>query len=362
VQKAVDEFQAIGGVGVIMDMQNGELLSLVSLPDFDPHKPGKASDDARFNRATLGTYEMGSTFKSFTMAAAMDYGIATMKSRYDATEPLRIAGFTIQDAHPLHRWLAVPEIYAHSSNIGTARMALDIGTKRQKAFLDKVGMLKPLEIELPERAAPLYPSDWKEINTVTIAYGHGISVTPLHLVRGIAALTDGGVLPRLTLIKDGNKDRTEGDRIIGEQTSKNMRRLMRLVVNHGTGSKGDVPGYRVGGKTGTAEKVSNGSYEKSAKLTSFISAFPIDDPRYIVLVMIDNPKGDSSTHELATGGWIAAPVVARTIARMGPMLGIQPVANAPGDDAEKFWVDTAKPKQQAIIPAVEKSYVNAVAY
>ena len=338
--KAVDEFHAIGATGIIMDIHSGELLSMVSLPDFDPNRPGDAGADSRFDRASLGVYEMGSTFKTFTMAMALDYGTATMKSGYDATGPLQIASFTVHDDEPKYRWLTVPEIYAYSSNIGAARMALEVGIKRQKMFLEKLGMMKPVDIELPEKGAPLYPQDWKEINSVTISYGHGISVSPLHLVRGIAALVDGGTLPRLTLVKDSNKERFTGERIISEQTSENVRRLMRLVVDHGTGKNGNVPGYRVAGKTGTAEKVgAGGTYEHNAKLTSFIATFPVDNPQYVVLVIVDDPKGDASTHEYATGGWISAPVVGNVISRMGPLYGITPQYNVPDDDAEKFWVD-----------------------
>jgi len=364
MMKAVDEFHAIGATGVIMDVHSGELLSMVSLPDFDPNRPGKADDNARFNRASLGVYEMGSTFKSFTMAMALDYGIANFKSSYDATNPLKVANFTISDAHSLHRWLTMPEIYAFSSNVGTARIIMDVGIKKQRAFLEKLGMMKPVDIELPEKATPLYPADWKEINSVTIAYGQGISVSPLHLVRGIAALVDGGTMPRLTLVKDGNQERVLAERIVSEQTSKNIRRLMRMVVNHGTGSKADVAGYRVAGKTGTAEKVSGGVYEHNDKLTSFIATFPIDAPRYVVLVMIDDPKGDQSTHEYATGGWISAPVVNRIISRMGPLYGIKPDYNVPEDDAEKFWVDNGdKPKFHPIAaPALERRYLHAAAY
>jgi cell division protein FtsI (penicillin-binding protein 3) len=220
VKKAADEFHAIGATGIILDIQSGELLSMVSLPDFNPNKASKADDDSKFNRATLGTYEMGSTFKTFTMAMGLDYGVATMKSGYDATNPLRIATFTIKDDHPQSRFLTTPEIYAYSSNIGAAKMALDVGTKRQKEFFEKLGMMKPVDIELPEKGYPIYPSDWKEINTVTISYGHGMSVTPLHLVRGIATLVGNGSVPRLTLLKDGNLGRTQGPLVVSEQTSR----------------------------------------------------------------------------------------------------------------------------------------------
>ena len=368
---AVQEFNAIGATGIIMDLHSGELLSMVSLPDFDPHKPGKSSDEARFNRASLGDYEMGSTFKSFTMAMAMENNVANFKSSFDATGPLKIGNFTISDAHSMHRWLTMPEIYAYSSNVGTARMVMQVGIKRQKEFLDKIGMFKPMDIELPEKSSPLYPQDWKEINSVTISYGHGISVSPLHLVRGIATLVDGGTQPRLTLLKDGNKGRPAGPRIVSEQTSENIRRMMRMVVNHGTGTKADVAGYRVAGKTGTAEKATGGGYDGDAKLASFIATFPVDDPQYVVLVMIDEPHGNKSTYDFATGGWISAPVVNKIIARMGPLLGIKPDYEAPKDDSEKFWVDNSaagsksseKPKAHpASAPAFFKRFFHVASY
>ena len=371
MEKAVEQFSAIGATGVIMDLHSGELLSMVSLPDFDPQKPGRGVPEAKFNRASLGDYEMGSTFKSFTMAMALEDGTANFKSSFDATGPLKIGNFTISDAHSMHRWLTMPEIYAFSSNVGTARMIMQIGIKRQKAFLEKIGMMKPVEIELPEKSSPLYPQEWKEINSITIAYGHGISVSPLHLVRGIATLVDGGIMPRLTLLKDGNKGHPEGERVISEKTSENMRRLMRMVVDHGTGTKADVPGYRVAGKTGTAEKATGGGYDGDAKLASFIATFPVDDPQYVVLVMVDEPKGDKSTYNFATGGWISAPVVNKIIGRMGPLLGIKPDYEAPGDDAEKFWVDNSpagsktseKPKAPpTAIPAFYKRLLHVASY
>jgi len=370
--KAVEEFNALGATGIIMDVHSGELLSMVSLPDFDPHKPGKGPEVNKFNRASLGDYEMGSTFKSFTMAMALEDGTANFKTSYDATGPLKIGNFTISDAHSMHRWLSMPEIYAYSSNVGTARMIMQIGVKRQKEFLEKLGMMKPVDIELPEKSSPLYPQEWREINSITIAYGHGISVSPLHLVRGIATLVDGGTLPRLTLLKDGNKDKPQGERVISEKTSENIRRLMRMVVNHGTGEKANVAGYRVAGKTGTAEKAMAGGYDKDAKLASFIATFPVDDPQYVVLVMIDEPKGDKSTYDFATGGWISAPVVKNIIARMGPLLGIKPDYDAPKDDSEKFWVDNSpagskaseKPKAPpaAAIPAFYKRFLHVASY
>ncbi len=368
MQKSVEEFNAIGGTGVILDIDSGELLSMVSLPDFDPNIRAKSDDAARFNRATLGAYEMGSTFKTFTMALGMDSGATSMRGGYDATKPFKLGKFTIHDAHPEARFLTVPEIYAYSSNIGTAKMALEVGGKKQREFLDKIGMLKPVDIEFPEKAAPQYPEEWKDINVATIAFGHGIAVTPLHLVEGIATLVNGGTVAHLTMLKDGNKNRAKGERVISEKTSENVRRLMRLVVQHGTGSSANIAGYRVGGKTGTAEKVqSGGKYNPNAKLVSFIATFPVDDPKYLVLVMIDEPRGDKSTYGFATGAWISAPIVAKVIAQMGPMLGIKPRYDVPQDDAEKYWVENDKNEKKQkpasyASPMMDKRYISAVSY
>jgi cell division protein FtsI (penicillin-binding protein 3) len=363
IRRSTEAYHAIGGTGIIMDVESGELLAMVSLPDFDPHKPMKYSDAARFNRAALGIYEMGSTFKSFTVAAALEHGVVNMKGGYDATQPFKVATFTIQDTHPKKRWLSVPEIYAFSSNIGTAKMALDIGKKRQKAFLESLGMFKPVEMDLHEKAAPLYPEDWKEINTVTISYGHGISVTPLHLARAMAAMANGGTLPKLSLLEAEPGASFKQERVISAQTSAHMRRLMRLVVDYGTGNKADVPGYRVGGKTGTAEKVSSaGVYNKDAKLASFVGVFPVDAPKYLVLVMVDEPKGNKSTYGYATGGWIAAPVVANIISRMGPLYAMKPEYDVPGDDAEKFWFSQEKSKSPPPTRPTNKTLIHAATY
>lgn len=363
VQQAMNYFKAIGGAGVIFDLQSEEILSLVSLPDFDPHHPGKAEKEQLFNRASLGVYEMGSTFKTFTMAMGLENGKATMKSGYDATKPFKVSSYTIRDSHPKKRWLSVPEIYAYSSNIGTAKLALDVGGAHMRKFLNKIGMMDSVPVEIPEKASPLYPKDWKDIHTVTVSYGHGISVTPLHLVRGIAAVVGRGHLPDMTMLKGGSSKR-EGEEIVSESTRQHVRRLMRLVVSHGTGGKSHVPGYRVGGKTGTAEKVSaTGKYNKDAKMASFVATFPVDNPRYVVLVMVDEPQGRKSTYGYATGGWVSAPVVGNVIARMGPLLGIQPRFDVAEDDAEKFWNGKEKKKQQASTPSrATRTFYHAASY
>jgi len=329
---AMREFRAKAAAGIVMDARNGEILALVSLPDFDPNHPGKAGDGERFNRATLGVYELGSTFKVFTTAIALDTGAAGMKKRYDATKPLQVSRFMIRDYHAKKRWLTLPEVFVYSSNIGAALMAQDIGGKRQRDYLDKLGMLDPLGVELPETGKPISPSTWRPVNTMTIGFGHGIAVSPLHLVSGVTAAVNGGVLHRPTIVAGEHRD---GDstprRVFKERTSEAIRKLMRLTVENGTGRNADAVGYAVGGKTGTAEKPTAKGYEGKRLLSSFIGAFPINEPRYVVLALLDEPKGNKKTLGYATGGWVAAPVVRRVVERMGPMLGMPPVEeDAPG--------------------------------
>jgi len=324
--EGIARFQAAAGSAVVMDANTGALLAMVSLPDFDPKALGAASDDARFNRVTLGLYEMGSTFKLFTAAMALDGGTANLNSRYDATTPIKMGRFTINDYHAQNRWLSVPEVLIHSSNIGAAKMALDAGTEAQKSFLRKLGLLTPVDLALPEVGTPQFPRTWRDINTITISYGHGVSVTPVNVVGAIGALVNGGVLYTPTLIEPDA--RPEGRQVISQQTSDAMRALMRMIVLEGSGKQADVKGYLVGGKTGSAEKVSRrGGYMESSLRTSFVSAFPIDAPRYVVLVVLDEPKGTKETYNFATAGWNAAPTAGSIIGRIAPMLGVFPLGH-----------------------------------
>ncbi|EDP64768.1 Cell division protein FtsI/penicillin-binding protein 2 [alpha proteobacterium BAL199] len=317
-------FEAIGGAGVIVDVNTGETIAMVSLPDFDSNVAGQMDPDALFNRATLGVYEMGSTFKIFNTAMALEAGTATMRSGYDATNPIKISRFTISDYHAKRRWLSVPEIFKYSSNIGSVKMAIDVGTEGQRAFMAKLGMLRETALELPELGRPMVPNPWRPINTMTIAFGHGLSVSPMHLAAGVAAMVNGGIRRPLTILETDTP--SPGERIISERTSHDMRRLMRLVVDDGTGRKADAEGYIVGGKTGTAEKVGGrGGYRRKALMSSFVAAFPMQKPRYVVLVMVDEPKGTKESHGYATGGWVAAPAISRIIARSAPLLGVAPV-------------------------------------
>ena len=322
--RAVARYSAIGAAAVVMDVSNGEILAMASLPTYDANKAKTITTDALFNRATFGVYEQGSTFKIFNTAMALDSGKMTMASVFDATQPIKIDRFTINDDHPQRRPLSVPEIFTYSSNIGSAKMAVEVmGPEGQRAFFDKIGILKPLTTQLSETATPLYPRYWQKINTMTIAFGHGISVTPLHLATGAAAMINGGLLFSPSLVK---RTRTSepGRRVIQAKTSQQMRQLLRLNVVQGTGKKADVPGYEVGGKTGTAEKPGRGGYHQKALISSFIGMFPMNDPKFVILVSLDEPKGTAETGGYATAGMVAAPSVKTIIEDIVSLYGIQP--------------------------------------
>jgi cell division protein FtsI (penicillin-binding protein 3) len=325
LQRGIDDFTGIGGAGIVLDAQTGEILALVSLPDFDPNQIGSATPDQRFNRATLGVYEMGSTFKTLNTAMALDSGKIKMTDAFDAAHPIQIGRYTIHDFEPMHRALSVPEVFMYSSNIGAARMAMVIGIDAQKAFMAKFGMLRPVSLELPELGKPQYPADWRPINSMTIAFGQGIAVSAVHVVSAVAAMVNGGLIRPATLIKRSPDEVSDGQRVISSDTSAKMRELLRLVVQAGTGKSADAPGYLVGGKTGTAQKQKGHGYEPNARLASFIGAFPMNAPRYVVFVMVDEPHPNAHSYGFATGGWVAAPVVSRVVQRMAPMLGLPPI-------------------------------------
>jgi len=327
---SIERFSAIGGAGVVMDVNSGEILSLVSLPDFDPKDHSDADSDHRFNRATLGLYEMGSTFKIFTAAMALEAGIIAMDSVYDARTPLTVARYTIDDYHAEKRWLSVPEILIYSSNIGAAKIALDGGTELQQDFLQRLGFLSPLSLELPEVGQPMYPSVWRDINTVTISYGHGIAVSPVHVTSAVSAMVNGGTLNQPTLLRRETVLDIDQTRIISEDTSERVRELMRLVVTHGSGRQADAEGYIVGGKTGSAEKLARaGGYSEDQVRTSFVAAFPMHAPQYVVLILLDEPQGIEETYDFATAGWNAAPTVGRIVAEIAPILGVYPTLERP---------------------------------
>lgn len=326
VKKSVEDFTAIGGAGMIMDAKTGEIYAMVSLPDFNPHDPGHISDAQRFNRITLGAYEMGSTFKTFTMAAALEFAHIPLLTRYDTTHALYRGGFTIRDYHPEPHPLTIPEIFLHSSNIGTALVAEQVGTTSMKKIYSDLGFFEKPQIEIKETAAPILPRPWRDISTVTAAYGHGIAVTPLHLASGVATIVNGGYKIHPTLIHRSPETYANEERkqIISPETSATMRDLLRIVVTDGTAKFANAKGYRVGGKTGTAEKTLGKGYSTNAQIASFVAAFPIEDPRFIVLIMVDEPKGNKKSYGFATAGWVAAPYVGNVIRGIAPIEGIAP--------------------------------------
>ena len=324
---AVTEFSAIGAAGVVMDIHTGEVLAMTSLPQLNPNVAGQGTPEAHFNRATLGVYELGSTFKPFTVAMAMDSGvIKSFGQMYPCPNELHAYGQTVHDTHPFGRACSVAEIMKESSNIGTAQIADRLGRDRQKAFLKKMGFLDPIAIELREKGRTLTPGNrWGPFETMTVGFGHAVAVTPLHLATGYATLFNGGIYRPATILKvDRSHAVGKGHRVFSEDTSYKMRALLRLVVMEGTGKKADAPGYRIGGKTGTAEKLIGGHYSSAAVVTSFAGVFPMDEPRYVMVVMLDDPKATANTYGFHTAGWNVAPVVSRTISRIAPMLGVRP--------------------------------------
>ncbi len=326
---AMTRYSAVAASGVILDIHTGEVLAMASLPDFDPNVPAGALLPDRLNRVTSGVFELGSVFKTFTVAMGLDTGVSRLTSTYDASQPLRSGRFTISDFHGKHRVLTVPEIFIYSSNIGAARMALAVGRDGHQEFLDRLGMFSRIATELPETSLPLRPQRWGDLTSMTVSFGHGVSVSPMHVAMATAALMNGGrLIPPTFLPRDRITAERLGTQVVSAETSRLMRYLFRLNVEKGSGSQAEVPGYIVGGKTGTAEKLVNGRYAGDVRLNSFLAAFPMDDPQYVVLVVIDEPKPERPGIG-ATAGLNAAPTVANVIRRSAVMLGVEPRAPQP---------------------------------
>jgi cell division protein FtsI (penicillin-binding protein 3) len=329
LMNGMERYHAIAATGIILDVHTGEVRAMASLPDFDPNDPVDASKPDRLNRMSAGTYELGSVFKSFTFAMALDSGAVTLNDRIDATHALRVGRFTIDDFHAKHRILTVPEVFTYSSNIGSARMALKVGQEGQQAYLARFGLTRKVKTDLPEVAAPMVPKKWSELTAMTVAFGHGIAVTPLSVAMADAALLNGGKLIPPTFLP---RNRPEADAlavpVIKPETSAAMRYLYRLNVEKGSGKQAAVPGYLVGGKTGTAEKPENGRYSANKRLNSFLAAFPMDDPQYVVLAILDEPKPEKQG-AAATAAVNAAPVVGAIIRRAAALLGVEPRASDP---------------------------------
>jgi cell division protein FtsI (penicillin-binding protein 3) len=334
IARRIAETTAAGGAGVILDVHTGEVIALASLPDINPNAHAHYNNVDMANKVTQSAFELGSTFKMLTFANAIEHGVLTdMSQRWDVSAPIRIGSHSIHDDEPMHRQITTPEVMTYSSNIGTAKIAELVGEARVRTFFQKLGFFDRTNIELRERGAPIVPRDWGRSTVMTTAFGHGIAVTPLHLAQAYAALANGGIFHPATLVKHKPGEKIVGKRVVSEATSARMRQLMRLVVLQGTGTNADAPGLRVGGKTGTAEKVVNGRYVKNANVTTFAGAFPMEDPRYVVLVVMDDAKaikaapGIQSTYGFKTAGWMTAPLAKRVIRRVGPLLGVRPELN-----------------------------------
>jgi cell division protein FtsI (penicillin-binding protein 3) len=328
--RGIAETNAKGAAGVILDVDTGEVVALASLPSFNPNLIDGAGSANIFNRVTNQVYELGSTFKPLTVAAAIDAGTVTNLARRYPAAPLKIANYTIHDSHNMGASLNVPEALIHSSNVVTAQVADELGATRLRAVMQALGFNERPYIELPAKGFPLWPrgeakdGGWSRITTMTVSYGHGIAVTPMHLASAYAALVNGGIWRPATLLKLKPAEVPAGRRVFKASTSARMRQLLRLIVADGTGKKADATGFRVGGKTGSAEKPGAGGYRKTSLVATFAAAFPMDRPRYVIIAMLDEPQGTAATSGQRTAAWNAAPVVGRVVPRIGPLLGVMP--------------------------------------
>jgi cell division protein FtsI (penicillin-binding protein 3) len=317
LQESIKNHEALGGMALIMEAKTGRIMTLVSLPDFNPNSTKKLDPIALFNRSSLGVYEMGSTFKTLTLAMALDLGLVKKSDSFNVTQPLKLGKYKIND-YKFHKPnLSLSEVLVFSSNRGIAQIAQKIGKTNQKEYLEKLGLLKPIELEISEVGKPVIPRYWSDTNLVTMSYGYGIAVTALHSLTALAAVVNGGLLFKPTLLEKPQ----EGVRVFKESTSLIMRDILRLVVEEGYASKAEVPGYKVGGKTGTTEKIKSGVYiKKNCNLVFFAGAFPINDPDYVIFVAVDEPKPNKLNLGFTTGGMIAAPLAAKIIQEAGHLL------------------------------------------
>ena len=317
----IEEYHAKAAAGLVMDVNNGEVLALSSLPEFDANLQNEATLDQRFNRVTNGVYELGSVMKIFTNTIAFEENLVKMSDVYNVRDPIKYGRFTIKDDHPVKDEMTVAEIFAYSSNIGTVKIADKIGATNQKDFLEKIGLLKKIDTEFPGLGKPIFPKIWREINLYTIAYGHGLAITPLHLASAVSAIVNGGTLYSPSFLK--LKDQPSGKRVIKESTSEVMRVMLKKVAQDGTGKNANVIGYDVGGKTGTAERAEYGGYNERQTMASFVAVFPISKPKYLVYVIFDRPNSAFNT-----GGMVAAPVAGKVVRNIAPLLGVRPISNA----------------------------------
>ncbi len=328
--KGVEKFKAKAGAAAILDVNTGEIVAMASLPDFDPNTPADALDPNHINRLSVGVYEMGSTFKAISIAMALEANKVNLRSSLDARESLRYGRFTIHDFHAEHRMLTVPEVFIHSSNIGTARMAMMVGVEGHKAFLRKMGQLTRLRTELPESAEPLVPKNWSELNTITIAFGQGLNVAPLQALMAVGGLVNGGQLIPPTFLKREEADaRRDAPRVIRPEVSESLRYLMRINAEVGSAGNANIPGYFIGGKTGTADKIVHGHYDHDKVFTTFMALLPADKPRYLFLVLMDEPQAIPGTYGYHTAAWNSGVVTGEIIKRVTPLLGLPPKLDLP---------------------------------
>lgn len=331
LQRAAADQGARGAVGIVTDVHTGEVLGMASYPTYDPNRAGRATDDQRLNRAAQAVYEMGSTFKVFTLAIGLDSGVASRGTTFDATAPMKLGGRTVRDFHGANRVMTLEDIFIHSSNIGTSRLALQVGAPTVTRYFEALGLLQPAGIELLESARPIRPRRWDENTLASTSFGHAISVSPLTLVQAMGAILNGGRMTPLTIRRLDAGDRPEGRRVVSEATSRVILDLMRMNVVRGTGSKANAAGLRVGGKTGSANKIVGGRYSDTVLVSSFAAVFPTDGPidrdRYLVLILLDEPRGSAASGGARTGGWTAAPAVGRVIERIAPFVDVRRAAD-----------------------------------
>ncbi|MEJ1161555.1 peptidoglycan D,D-transpeptidase FtsI family protein [Prosthecomicrobium sp. N25] len=321
---AKERYQAVAAVGIVLDVHTGEVIAMSSLPDYDPNDPAQALEKDRMNRATGGVFEMGSVFKTFNSAMALDSGKIGLNDSFDARGGLSFGGARISDFHGKNRVLSVPEIFIYSSNIGSAKMAMRVGAQAQYDFFSKMGFHSKIPMELPENALPLWPKKLSEVSTATQSFGHGISISPMHTAAAAVAVVNGGrFIPPTFFLRTAAEANAVAKQVLRPETSEKMKYLFKLNAERGSGRRADVPGYRVGGKTGTAEKLENGHYSGNKRFNSYLSAFPIDDPKYVVLVVLDEPKPEKEVGA-ATAALNAAPTVGAIVKRIAPMLNIAP--------------------------------------
>ena len=319
---AIEKHSAIAGMAVVSSVKHGDVLAMASYPDFDLNRIQHASDDERFNRPMTGIYEMGSTMKTFSIATALDVGAIKMTDTFPVGEPFKIGRFSITDFKPKKGNMTATEVMIHSSNIGTAHIISHVAGNIQRSYLQNLGILDPSPIPFAEIGKPLLPSNWSEVYRTTVAFGHGISISVMQLIQAFSTVVNDGVAVQLQFEKTVGP--MTGKQVIKPETSKLMRDMLRAVVASGTGGKAEVAGYEVGGKTGTAEKITGRGYNHSKRISSFISAYPMSDPEVVIYVMLDEPMPTKDTFGYATGGWVAAPVVGKIVSQASPFIGIFP--------------------------------------